>query len=93
MYDPMVFYVNTNWLNSLPEDLRTAVQEAAMEAAVYQRELVTKQEAAAEKELQEKWNVSFTHPDLAPFREACASVYDSYAYPDNLKLIQDALKQ
>lgn len=93
MYDPMVFYVNSDWYQSLPEDLRQAVSEAVTEATDYQRQMVAEQEAAAQKELEEEWGVTFTNPDLAPFREACASVYDSYAYQDNLKLIQDALNQ
>lgn len=93
MYDPMVLYVNSDWFRSLPEEYQTAVSEAAREAADYQRKLVTEQEQEAEKFLKETWGVTFTHPDLVPFREACKSVYDTYPYADNLKLIQNALKQ
>lgn len=91
MYDPLVLYVNSKWLESLPEDLQTAVKEAAIEATDYQRELVTKQEQDAEEKMEKEWNVTFTHPDLEPFQKAVQSVYDTYKYQDNLKLILNAL--
>lgn len=92
MYDPLVLYVSSSWLSSLPDDLRTAVEEAAAEAAVYQRKLVTEQEETAEKELSETWGMTFTHPDLEPFQTAVQAVYDSYKYQDNLALVREALK-
>lgn len=91
MYDPMLVYFNSRWLDALPAELRKAVTESAQEAANFQRGLVTEQEAEAENILKGKWGVTFTHPDLAPFREACESVYDTYGHQDKLKLIRDAL--
>lgn len=91
MYDPLVLYVSSDWLASLPEDLQAAVKEAAVEAADYQRELVTEQETKAEEKMSSEWGVVFTHPDLAPFQEAVQGVYGTYKYQDNLNLILAAL--
>lgn len=91
MYDPLVLYVSSDWLESLPEDLQAAVEEAAVEAADYQRALVTDQEKTAEQTLKDDWGVTFTSPDLAPFQNAVSNVYSTYAYQDNLQKILTAL--
>lgn len=75
---------DNNWLisqftfDSLSEAQQEAITKAAQEAAAYQTELFTNDETALlDKFAQE--GMTITTPDKAPFREACAPMYEEYA--------------
>lgn len=88
-YDPLMLTVSNDFWNKLTDEQKAAVKEAAYEARDYQRQLNAEAEASLEASLKEQWDVNFTHPDLAEFKTAVQPVYDSWTYPDQLKVIQD----
>src|SRR4051812_18114111 len=62
---------------ALPKDQQAVVQEAASDAWGEQRDAAKRQNEQAEKEL-ERLGVSFTSPDLVPFRNAVKSFWDQW---------------
>ena len=77
LYSPAPLMMSKEFYDSLPEDLQAVVDEAAIEAAAYQRGVCDEQEAEMLKLLEESgMKVNFT--DAAPFREATMQVYDKY---------------
>lgn len=72
------YFFNTDWLESLPEDLREIVLDAADKAAQYQSELdIADQEAALEKMIAE--GLTVTQPrDMDAFVEATKPMLDEY---------------
>lgn len=72
------YFFNTDWLESLPEDLREIVLDAADKATQYQSELdIADQEAALEKMIAE--GLTVTQPrDMDAFVEATKPMLDEY---------------
>jgi len=74
---------DNNWIistyiyNKLSAEQQEAVTKAAQEAAAYQTELFTADEEALLAKFAEN-GMTITTPDKAPFREACAPMYDEY---------------
>lgn len=90
-YDPLMLTVSNAFWDKLTDEQKAAVQEAAYEARDYEREVNAQQEAELEAQLIEEWGVTFTHPDLEEFKAAVQTVYDTYEYQDELKMLQDFL--
>ncbi|HHV57151.1 MAG TPA: DctP family TRAP transporter solute-binding subunit [Firmicutes bacterium] len=65
------------WQQLTPEQQK-AIEEAAMEATQYQRQVCQQKEKELLKELETK-GVTITKPDLAPFREAVKPVHEAWA--------------
>jgi tripartite ATP-independent transporter DctP family solute receptor len=72
MYGPAFFIVSEQWLSALPADLKTIVVRDIRAATERQRKLSGADEAQELAEVQDKYHVTVTHPDLAPFRAAMA---------------------
>ncbi len=89
VYDPLMLTVSNTFWSKLTNEQKAAVTEAAYEARDYCRQLNAEAEASMESSLKSEWDVNFTHPDLREFKEAVQDVYSNWAYPDQLKVIQD----
>lgn len=79
MYGPAFVIVSAQWLQSLPADLRDIVVRDIRAATERQRQLSEADEVSELKEIQEKYHVTITHPDLAPFKQATAPTRDKIA--------------
>lgn len=79
MYGPAFFIVSEQWLSGLPADLKTIVLRDIRAATDRQRKLSEASEAQELAEVQDKYHVIVTHPDLAPFRAATAKTRDKIA--------------
>lgn len=62
------FAISDARFNSFPEDIQTAIQEAADEAIAYEHELFLEQEAELQATLEEK-GMEFIEVDQTPFKE------------------------
>ncbi len=80
---PDVLIMSTHLWNSLSEEEKGWVQEAADASVQYQRKLwaIAEEEALAAVQ---KAGVTVTRPDKAPFKEKVSSVYE--AYKDNAEM-------
>lgn len=92
----MYFVASEKWLNSLPADIRTAVEQAAKEACDYQHQIL-RDAAAGDKKFLLDNGMTLTTPDIAKFKAAAQPVYGKYyqKYPGGKALvesIQAALK-
>ncbi|HVC54230.1 MAG TPA: TRAP transporter substrate-binding protein [Stellaceae bacterium] len=72
MYGAAFVIVSHQWLEGLPADLRAIVVRDIRAATARQRKLSESLEVSELKEVQDKYHVVVTHPDLAPFRAATA---------------------
>ena len=72
MYGPAFFIVGEQWLSALPADLKAIVVRDIRAATDRQRKLSEADETRELAEVQDKYHVTVTHPDLAPFRAATA---------------------
>ena len=77
LYSPTALLMSLDFYETLPEDLQQVVMEAAAEAAAYERQMCDEQEAYLLEEL-EKEGMIVNQPDMAPFVEATASLYETY---------------
>lgn len=76
MYGAAFFIVSEQWLSGLPADLKTIVVRDIRAATDRQRKLSEGDESKELAEVQDKYHVTVTHPDLAPFRAAAAKMRD-----------------
>lgn len=79
MYGPAFFIVSEQWLTALPADLKTIVVHDIQAATDRQRKLSEDDETKELAEVQDKYHVTVTRPDLAPFRAATAKTRDKIA--------------
>lgn len=86
-----VFAVNGSFLNSLPEEYRQVVREAAVASVAINIEADAKSTEAAVGFLEEH-GVMFTRPDLDEFREATRPVLDAAAEEFGEELIDRIVK-
>lgn len=77
LYSPAPLLASKTFYDSLPEDLQQVVQEAAIEAADFQRAKCDELSEQLLKELEES-GMKVNTVDKAPFVEATQSVYDKY---------------
>ena len=73
---PDVLLIGTATLDRLTEEQRTAVQEAARESTEHHKSLWDAAIEAERKKAADDFGVQFYEPDVAPFREAVAPIYD-----------------
>lgn len=76
---------------ALPDDIKTALDEAGFEAGKAERAAYLASDNARFADL-EKVGVKMTHPDSAPFREAAAAVQQKYLESDAQKRIFEILQ-
>ena len=79
MYGSAFFIVSEQWLSGLPADLKTIVLRDIRAATDRQRKLSEADEARELAEVQDKYHVTVTRPDLGPFRAATAKTRDKIA--------------
>lgn len=72
------FFFNTEWLNSLPEDLRAIVVECAAEAQAYQEEIDDADQTAALEAMEENGVTVTEIADIDDWKAACAPMTEEY---------------
>jgi TRAP-type C4-dicarboxylate transport system substrate-binding protein len=77
LYSPTALLISLDFYETLPEELKAVVAEAAVEAAAYERQMCDEQEARLLDELVAEGMLVNT-PDIEPFVTATKGVYDSY---------------
>ena len=89
MYGAAFFIVSHQWLEALPAELREIVVRDIRAATGRQRKLSEGDEASELQEIEEKYHVTLTHPDLAPFAAATAPTRDKIAadFPEFAKAL------
>ena len=98
-YAPAPLFVSTTYFDSMPEDMQAALQEAADETKVYERQVLDEMNTTLIDTLKEK-GVEITEVDKAPFVEAVQPVYENYVgtepgmvNPDILAEVQGMLEE
>lgn len=76
MYKPAFVTVNNQFLESLPDDYKEIILDAAEESQAYAEEELANSEETMIEELEAE-GVTFVDPDLKAFEEATASVRDT----------------
>ena len=72
------FFFNTDWLESLPEDVRTLVTDCVKEAVDYQESIDDDAQKDALEQMK-KDGVEVTEPaDIQAWKDACAPMLDEY---------------
>ncbi|MCW3489415.1 TRAP transporter substrate-binding protein [Dethiobacter alkaliphilus] len=90
-YSAVPLLVSESVFSNLTADQQAALQEAAIEARDYQREIIREREAQFLNKMEEA-GVIFNEPDLAPFREIVQPLYEKYADEiGGMDLIQQVL--
>lgn len=84
---PAIVIMNKARFDSLPEDQQAAIEKAAHEAALYEREIMRAANEAARTKVEEA-GATVTEVDNGPFQEAVSSIYEEY--PD-LKPLLDRI--
>ena len=88
------FYISSQTLDRLPEDLSEAVLEAGSEASEWERELEGREDDQALETLQEEHGLEVTEVDTDPMVAAIEPVWQEYAkewgMEDTLQQIRDA---
>ena len=77
IFSPAPVFIAKDYYDAMPEEYQTAIQEAATEAAPYQREQIDEQNVSGLEELTND-GMEANEPDKAPFQEATAPIYDQY---------------
>ena len=76
-YSPAPLVMSLRKFNSLKPELQTILMETAVEAALFQRNLIRDSEVEMLKEL-EAWGMTINTVDKAIFENAMSSVYDRF---------------
>ncbi|MFC0246376.1 TRAP transporter substrate-binding protein [Falsochrobactrum ovis] len=92
VYTPFVLLASQKWFDSLSEEDKATVMEAAKESAVFQREISRKAAEDLEKELADKgFEITFPTPEaLAEMRERVAPVVEEYSAQIGTDLVEKA---
>lgn len=72
------YFFNTEWLESLPEDLQAVVKEAADEAQAYQEEIDDADQEAALQAMKDNGVTVTEIQDIDAWKEACAPMTEEY---------------
>ncbi|MGM0876800.1 MAG: TRAP transporter substrate-binding protein [Bacillota bacterium] len=94
-YSPAALLVSTQVFDSLTEEQKKALQEAASEGAEYERQIVADMEKEMIADLKEQGMQIVENVDKKAFQEATKSVYEQYedqVGADLIKEIQGAAK-
>lgn len=89
-YSPSLLLMSKAAFDKLTPEQQKIIQEAAIEAANYEREQIKKQEDEQVDKLKTA-GMEITEPDRAAFQEATKSVYDKFAPQFGQELIQKIL--
>jgi tripartite ATP-independent transporter DctP family solute receptor len=90
-YAAAIFTMSKRLFDKLPADVQKIVQDAAQEAAVYERAWVADNEARQLDDLKKNGLQIIEDPDIESFKSGVQSVYDRYPdFAENLKKIQAA---
>ncbi len=81
---------NETWWQSLPDDIKEAVQTAAAETSAYQRKIF-RERAMKDRQVLLDSGMQATTPDIAPFVAAASGVYDNFyaKYPAYKALVEE----
>ena len=97
LFSPTPVFIASDYYDALPAEYQTAVQEAADEAAPYQRQQIDEQNVSGLEELTGD-GMEANEPEKAPFQEATAPIYDQYikdgagmVSPDIYQRVEDVL--
>ncbi|MCI1999316.1 MAG: TRAP transporter substrate-binding protein [Clostridia bacterium] len=77
LFSPAPVFIAKDYYDSMPEDYQKAVQEAATEAAPYERQQIDEQNVSGLEDLKSD-GMQANEPEKAPFKKATASIYDEY---------------
>jgi tripartite ATP-independent transporter DctP family solute receptor len=77
VFSPAMIIMSKAKFDALPKEYQDIVLKAAREAAVYQRQQITKMEDEQISKLKEL-GMTVTTPDTTPFREATKAVYEQF---------------
>lgn len=72
------YFFNTEWLESLPSDLRAVVEECALEATEYQEKLDDEDQALALEHMKSQGVTVTIIEDIDDWKAACASMTQEY---------------
>ncbi|MFG6667687.1 TRAP transporter substrate-binding protein [Halomonas sp. HNIBRBA4712] len=94
-YAPAIFVMGLPAWNQLPEAAQTVLEEAAQEAAEYERQLNADMEAEQLASLRESGMEINDSPDLEAFQSAVEPIYEQYGerFGDYLPRIREAIGQ
>ncbi|MFP4374459.1 MAG: TRAP transporter substrate-binding protein [Spirochaetaceae bacterium] len=94
-YAPALFVMSLDYWNRLPADARQILEDAAQEAAEYERQWNADMASEQLAALRENGMDVIENPDIAAFQDAVAPVYDEYgeAFGDYLSRIRSQLNQ
>ncbi|RUR35473.1 TRAP transporter substrate-binding protein [Vreelandella populi] len=94
-YAPAIFVMGMPAWNKLPENAQAVIEEAAQEAAEYERQMNAEMEAEQLASLKEAGMEINETPDIEAFQEAVAPIYDQYGqqFGDYLPRIREALAE
>jgi tripartite ATP-independent transporter DctP family solute receptor len=84
MWGAYIIVGSEKWFSSLSDDQKKIVQEAAIEASKYQRQLFREEQEKNKQNLIDK-GMKVTTPDLEPFRALSSPVYEGF-YKKNPQL-------
>ena len=91
-YASAIITMSLDSYNKLPEDVQKIFDEAAQEAAEYERNWTAEHEAEQLQAMKDNGMEVVENPDLESFQAAVQSVYDAYPqYADYITRIQEAL--
>ena len=97
IFSPAPVFIAKDYYDAMPEEYQTAIQEAATEAAPYQREQIDEQNVSGLEELTND-GMEANEPEKTPFKEATAPLYDQYikegagcVSPEIYQKVQDVL--
>ncbi|MBZ5487697.1 DctP family TRAP transporter solute-binding subunit [Halomonas aquamarina] len=94
-YAPAIFVMGLPAWNQLPQAAQAVLEEAAQEAAEYERQLNAEMEAEQLASLKEAGMEIVDSPDLEAFQEAVAPIYEQYGqqFGDYLPRIREAITE
>jgi len=79
-YDPNIYFINKKFFDGLPVDYQKIVRDASDEVAQWQRKAASSAEGKILENLAKYMKINeVSATEIARFREACKSVYDTQA--------------
>ncbi|OXS79320.1 TRAP transporter substrate-binding protein [Domibacillus enclensis] len=88
-YNPSLLLMSQSKFDALTPEQQTAIEEAAKEAGVYERQVVQDMEKQYIEELKGNGMQVIENPDLEPFKAAVQSVYEKYEPQFGKELIDE----
>ncbi|MCM3760535.1 TRAP transporter substrate-binding protein [Alkalihalobacillus oceani] len=92
-YNPSILLTSNSFFNNLEPELQTALEEAAVEAGIFEREVVQRMDEEYLNELEEQGMEVIREIDMEPFIEAVQPVYDQYSEVFGQELIDSIRNQ